>query len=111
MALRFRLKGLAETIVESISCPCCGLHAHDDEKFSADFTRVTFDGIVIVLECADCSEIFVPDMQHRGISDQTLLIEAVEKDAQENGIPLLPDASAVQLDVERLNAARRGEIH
>jgi hypothetical protein len=35
MALKFRLKGLAETFVDTITCPCCSAVGVDDQNFIA----------------------------------------------------------------------------
>ena len=47
MALKFRLKGLAETFIDEISCPGCGLAGADDQNFATELTKVTFDGIIV----------------------------------------------------------------
>ena len=69
MPLKFRLKGLAETFVDKICCPSCG---HDggsegDQGFTTELTRVTYDGIVVVIQCSICNDVFVPDGQRQGV--------------------------------------------
>lgn len=113
MSLKFRLKGLAETFVDRIHCPCCN---HDggnegDQGFRTDYTRVTYDGIVVVIECEQCGQIFVPSGQRLGILDAQKLRVAVEKDSVKTGLPVYQSIKAVQLDVERLNALRTSEVH
>jgi hypothetical protein len=113
MALKFRLKGLAETFIENLRCPKCG---HDggeegDQKFRTDHTRVTFDGIVVVIECEVCGQIFVPPGQRCGIIDPQKLRLAVEKDSDKTGQPVCPSIKEVILDVERLNAVRNSDVH
>ena len=110
MALKFRLKGLAETFIESICCPKCGAVGSDDQLFSTEFTKVTFDGIVVVVQCKGCSEIFVPETQRFGIISPSALKEAVEKDALESGEAPLDGYKAVRLSVERMNATRKGTV-
>lgn len=111
MALKFRLKGLAETFIEEFHCPECGLNGTDQSLFSTEFSRVTFDGIVIVAECAACGEVFVPNDQKLGIIDPKALRYAVEKDACETGEVILTTIDSVMLCVEHLNAVKRGEVH
>lgn len=111
MALKFRLKGLAETFVEDIACPGCGSRGHDDEDFATELTKVTYEGIVIVAQCRACSEIFVPQQQRRGVINPSQLKDAVEKDSEETGEPVLSDMHAVELNAERLNAIRKGSLH
>lgn len=111
MALKFRLKGLAETFVDAITCPCCGTNGSDDQNFSTEFTKVTYEGIVVVVQCRSCSEIFVPNSQRLGILDYQALRGAVEKDSVDSGEAILPSLSAVKLSAEKLNALRKGEMH
>ena len=111
MALKFRLKGLAETFVEHITCPCCRAVGNDDEQFSTEYTRVTYDGIVVVVQCRQCGEIFVPDTQRLGIINVTELRQAVQKDSQDTGEPLFAGIEAVRLNAEKLNALRKGDLH
>lgn len=111
MALKFRLKGLAETFIESITCPICGVYGKDDEYFSTDHTKVTFDGIVVVVQCRRCGEIFVPQTQRFGVLDPAELKRAVEKDIEDTGETPLLDYQAVKLNAEKLNALRKGGMH
>lgn len=111
MALKFRLRGLAETFVDTITCPDCGITGTDDEHFSTEFSKVTFDGIVVVVQCRCCSEIFVPQSQRLGIISPDKLKDAVKKDAQDTGEAVLSNLHAVRLITEKLNAQRKGELH
>lgn len=114
MPLKFRLKGLAETFVDTLRCPKC---AHDggeggDEGFRTDMSRVTFDGIIVVIQCEQCSHIFVPDGQRLGIINSQRLRRAVERDSAQSGDPILENIKAVRVEVEKLNAVRDGNgIH
>jgi hypothetical protein len=113
MPLKFRLSGLAETFVDEIRCPRCG---HDggeggDQGFQTDLTRVTFDGIIVVIRCDCCGHVFLPDGQKHGIIDSQRLREAVEKDSTNTGQPVFSDMKAVRLEVERLNAEKGEKIH
>ena len=110
MALKFRLKGLAETFLDSITCPSCGVNGNDDEHFATDLTRVTYDGIVVVAQCRACHEIFVPDSQRLGVIDSGRLREAVSKDSEDTGERLLENLQAVRQFVLKLNAERRGDL-
>lgn len=111
MALKFRLKGLAETFIDNIACPGCGLVGSDDQYFGTELTKVTFDGIIVVVQCKSCGEIFVPDSQRLGIINPMELKLAVEKDIRETGEPGLINLQAVKLNAEKLNAERRGGMH
>jgi len=111
MALKFRLKGLAETFIDEITCPCCGTVGRDDQYFSTELTKVTFDGIIVVVQCRGCAEIFVPRTQRLGVLDPTELKRAVEKDVRETGDAPLISLSAVRLNAEKLNAQRKGGLH
>jgi hypothetical protein len=108
MPLKFRLKGLAETFVDALRCPSCKHDGGDtgDDGFRTDLSRVTYDGIVVVIQCDHCSHIFVPDGQRFGILNSQKLRRAVEKDSQQSGDPVLQNAKAVRLEVERMNAQR-----
>jgi len=111
MALKFRLKGLAETFIDRLTCPHCGISGSDDQHFTTDLTRVTFDGIVVVAQCRNCSEIFVPDTQRLGVISSSKLREAVVKDSIDTGEALLENVNAVRQHVQKLNAERRGDLH
>ena len=111
MALKFRLKGLAETFIDSITCPSCGVSGNDDEHFATDLTRVTFDGIVVIAQCRGCHEIFVPDTQRLGIIDSSRLREAVNKDSMDTGENILENISTVKQLAQKLNAERKGDLH
>ena len=111
MALKFRLRGLAETFIDTIECPGCGTEGSDDENFSTEFSKVTLDGIVVVVQCRQCNEIFVPNSQRLGIVSIERLRDAVKRDSTETGEPVIPNISAVRLSVEKLNAQRKGDIH
>jgi hypothetical protein len=108
MALKFRLKGLAETFIEEITCPACGTFGNDDHYFATELTKVTYDGIIVVLQCKSCGEIFVPDTQRLGILNSAELRRAVDKDSFETGEPITPNFHSVRLSAERLNAQRKG---
>lgn len=112
MSLKFRLKGLAETFVEKIKCCKCG---HDggeegDRGFNTQLTRVTYEGIVVVIECEHCGQIFVPDGQRKGIINSKRLEIAVRHDSQSTGQPVLTSLKDVKLDVEKLNAIKNNEL-
>lgn len=113
MPLKFRLKGLAETFVDTIHCPCCGHDGGDqgDQGFQTDLTKVTYQGIIVVIRCEHCAHIFVPDGQRLGIINSGKLRTAVEKDSQTTGQPIMLGLDAVRLDVEKLNATRNDEVH
>lgn len=110
MSLRFRLKGLAETFIEEICCPCCGHTGKDDQFFSTELTRVTFDGIVVIAQCKVCSEVFVPGTQRLGIVSQKALREAVEKDLLLTGEVTFATLKDVHETVSKMNAERRGQV-
>ncbi len=111
MALKFRLKGLAETFIDRLTCPHCGISGNDDRHFSTELTRVTFDGIVVVAQCKNCSEIFVPETQRLGVISSSRLREAVVKDSADTGEALLENLNAVRQHVQKLNAERKGDLH
>lgn len=110
MALRFRLKGLAETVVDTITCPCCKTEGQDDEMFTTTMTKVTFQGIVVVLSCRVCGEIFVPESQRLGIINPKALSEAIHQDIKEIGEEHLRSLGSVRLETERVNAHRRNSV-
>lgn len=111
MALKFRLKGLAETFVDSITCPCCGVVGADDQNFTTELTKVTYQGIIVVVQCRECKEIFVPPTQRLGVIDNIALRGAVEKDSCDSGEAILNGINAVKLSAEKLNALRKGCLH
>jgi hypothetical protein len=111
MALKFRLKGLAETFIDEITCGCCGARGADDQYFSTELTKVTYDGIIVVVQCKSCGEIFVPDTQRLGVLNPSELRKAVEKDSYETGEPIMADLNAVRLSAEKMNAERKGDLH
>ena len=111
MALKFRLRGLAETFIDTLACPGCGAVGSDDDHFSTEETRVTFDGIVVVVTCHACHEVFVPRTQRLGVVDPTALREAVIQDSQDTGEPVLENLQAVQSFIEHANADRNDDIH
>lgn len=110
MALKFRLRGLAETFIDEVRCPACGTQGCDDHYFSTELTKVTFEGIVIVLQCKGCGEIFVPNTQRLGVVNPRELRVAVEKDAHDTGEPLMEGVLQVKGTAERLNAQRKGSF-
>lgn len=111
MALKFRLKGLAETFIEEIVCPCCGTTGNDDQSFTTELTKVTYDGIIVVVQCKSCAEIFVPSSQRLGVLNPEELKKAVQKDSVDTGEAVMPNVETVRLNAERLNAMRKGEVH
>lgn len=111
MALKFRVKGLAETFVESICCPACGIAGADDQYFATEFTKVTLEGIIVMVQCKVCKEIFVPESQRLGVVDYNALCAAVEKDSVDSGEAILTGIAAARLSAEKLNAERKGEMH
>jgi hypothetical protein len=113
MALKFRLRGLAETFIENLCCPGCGHEAtsEEDSEFSTELTKVTLHGIVVVIRCLKCREIFVPSEQRTGILNFRKLRSAVERDSLNTGQPIYVDRQSVELDVERMNAERHDKVH
>jgi len=111
MALKFRLRGLAETLLDEITCPCCAARGNDETTFSTELTKVTLEGIIVVAQCRSCSEIFVPATQRLGVLNPGELQAAVHRDAADTGEPVFPSYRAVKLSAERLNAQRKGELH
>lgn len=108
MALKFRLRGLAETFIDEISCPACGVTSRDDQYFSTELTKVTFDGIIVVVQCRHCAEIFLPSSQRLGVLNPLELRRAVEKDVHDSGDAPMLNVEAVRLNAEKLNAQRKG---
>ena len=111
MGMKFRLRGLAETFIEEVVCPGCGILGADEEMFSTEHTKVTLEGIVVIAQCKSCGEIFVPNQQRRGIINPAALREAVERDSIDTGEPIILNTAAVQVAAERLNAYRKDDIH
>jgi uncharacterized Zn finger protein len=111
MALKFRLRGLAETFIEEATCTGCGATGNDDQFFCTEHTRVTCQGIVVVIECKKCGEIYVPITQRLGVLNPSELKVAVQKDSHDTGEPILPDLQAVRMRVEKMNAMRKGDLH
>ena len=110
MSLKFRLKGLAETFLDQVCCPECGHKGTDDQFFSTEMTRVTFDGIVVIAQCKICSEIFIPNNQRMGILSQKALKEAVEKDINITGEKDFSTYQQAAQTVSRINAERKGQV-
>jgi hypothetical protein len=111
MGIRFRLSGLAETYIDFIKCPNCGCTGQDDTMFSTELTKVTFEGIVAVLQCRVCSEFFVPDTQRLGVLDCNKLRLAVEKDLIKGEKFEERTIAGLRLSIEKLNAERQGRVH
>ena len=111
MSLKFRLRGLAETFVEGICCPKCDADSGQDDGFSTEFTKVTFEGIVVVAHCHNCDEVFVPNGQKLGVLDPRALRDAVKRDSMETGEGMLVNYDSVCFTIERMNAVRRGAVH
>lgn len=111
MALKFRVKGLAETFLESICCPACGVSGPDDQYFATELTKVTLEGIIVVVQCKVCREIFVPSSQRLGVLDYQALCAAVEKDSVDSGEAILSGIDAARLSAEKMNAERKGAMH
>ncbi len=112
MPLKFRLKGLAETFVDHIRCPGCGHDGGDDgdQGFQTELTRVTYDGIIVVIQCSVCGSVFVPDGQRHGVINSEKLRLAVERDSVTTGMPILPNRESVRLEVERMNAEKGNKV-
>ena len=113
MTLKFRLRGLAETFVEEIVCPCCGHEVKDESEsnLSTEHTKVTLSGIVVVVKCGSCHYVFVPDEQKFGVINTQRLQLAVERDSQNSGQPVYKGLSCVKVEVERINAAKSAKMH
>lgn len=113
MPLKFRLRGLAETFIDQVKCHKCGNDGGEsgDDGFETSHTKVTLDGIVVVLECRICGFIFVPDNQRVGVINPRRLRKAVERDSHNTGQPVAQSIQSVRLDVERLNAERGNHVH
>ncbi len=111
MSLKFRLKGLAETFIDQVCCPACGHKGKDDQFFSTEMTRVTFDGIVVIAQCKICSEIFIPNNQRMGVISQKALKEAVERDLKITGETDFSTYQQAALAVGKINAERKGQLY
>lgn len=110
MALRFRLKNLAETVIEELKCPGCGLIANDEKLFSTDLTRLTVDGIVVIAECRCCGEVFVPIGQRTGIMDVRNFRQVIQNEYGDSSLKA-PSRLTMQMEAEKLNAIRRHGLH
>ncbi|MEM4379949.1 MAG: hypothetical protein QXL01_04600 [Thermoplasmatales archaeon] len=111
MALRFKLRRVAETYVEEIECPCCGHYSEDIDGFTTELTRVTFQGIIVVCRCNVCGEIFLPFNQRVGVISFKNLKDLILRDARRRGVAIYRNLDDVLDYVNYLNAVRRGEIH
>jgi len=113
MSIKFRLKGLAETFIDKITCPSCKRNSFDDgeQNFETDLSRVTLEGIVVVARCSFCGNVFIPDEQRRGVINSQKLRNAVERDSVNTGEPLYKNPQSVALEVERLNAEINDKVH
>ena len=110
MALRFKLKNLAETVIEEIKCPNCGQISNDEQMFSTELTRLTSDGIIVMAECRCCGEVFVPGGQKNGILDARTFRQVVQTEYLESDLPV-PTRYSVQLEAEKLTAIKRYGLH
>lgn len=113
MPLKFRLKGLAETFVDTVVCPSCRHSGGEagDQGFITDLSKVTYDGIIAVIQCECCKHIFVPENQRQGIVSSSKLRSAISKDSKNTGQPVFESIKDVRLEVERLNAHREKRVH
>jgi hypothetical protein len=113
MALKFRLRGLAETFVDQVVCPCCGHEVKDenDTSLSTEHTKVTLSGIVVVVQCGACQFVFIPIEQKFGVINTQRLQSAVERDSQNSGQPVFKGLSCVKVEVERINAHNTMKMH
>ena len=113
MALKFRLRGLAETFVEEIVCPCCGHEVKDesDGSLSTEHTKVTLSGIVVVVKCGSCQYVFIPHEQKFGVINTQRLQLAVERDSKNSGQPVFRGLGCVKVEVERINAVKTMKMH
>jgi hypothetical protein len=110
MALRFKLKNIAETVIEELKCPGCGLIANDEKLFSTDMTRLTVDGIVVVAECRCCGEVFIPIGQRTGIMDVRNFREVIKSEYGHAKGPA-PSRQSMEMEAEKLNAIKRYGLH
>lgn len=112
MSLKFRLRGLAETFVDSMVCPECSHDPGGDPNgFKTDHTKVTLSGIVVVVQCSACSHVFVPQEQKHGIINSQRLQAAVERDCENTGQPVMMSRNCVEMEVEKINARRSCKMH
>ena len=111
MALKFRLKGLAETFIDFLNCPCCGYSSDIEDDFATDLTKITPEGIIVVAECRFCGEIFVPEAQQLGVLNPRLLSIAIENEKKINNSNILDGFKAVQFNAEQLNAVKKDLLH
>ncbi|MCS6894465.1 MAG: hypothetical protein NZO16_07885 [Deltaproteobacteria bacterium] len=111
MALRFKLRRVAETYIDYIECPNCGYSSEEIDKFTTELTRVTFEGIVVVCRCGICGEIFLPANQRVGVISFKNLKELILRDSRKRGVAIYRNVRDVKIYVDYLNAVRRGEIH
>lgn len=112
MAIKFRLKGLAETFVDNIICPSCSSSTNEEGEdfFDTELSKVTLEGIVVVAKCQGCSHIFVPDGQRRGIINSDRLAQAVIRDSVNTGEGILRNRESVAIEVEKLNAEEQDKL-
>ena len=110
MALRFKLKNIAETVIEELKCPGCGLIANDEKLFSTDMTRLTVDGIVVCAECRCCGEVFIPIGQRTGIMDVRNFREVIKSEYGHTKRPA-PSRQSMEMEAEKLNAIKRYGLH
>ncbi len=125
MALKFRLRGLAETFIDEVVCPCCEHSAgvssldkhHEEEESTAEsglkteHTKVTLSGIVVVVQCAACEHVFIPRDQRLGVLNHKKLHDAVERDSKNTGQPIFKGLPCVSMEVERINACKTSKFH
>ena len=126
MALKFRLRGLAETFVEEVVCPCCGHSASTSEHqknhtqsegeptetgLKTEHTKVTLSGIVVVVQCGGCEHVFIPRDQRLGVLNHQKLHDAVERDSKNTGQPVFKGLPCVSMEVERINAYKVQKFH
>jgi len=114
MSLKFRLRGLAETFVDEIVCPCCENEIKEEKNgksLSTEHTKVTLSGIVVVVQCGVCQHVFVPQQQKFGVINTQRLQLAVERDSQNTGQPVYRDMKCVKVEVERINAVNSSKMH
>ncbi|MCS6961345.1 MAG: hypothetical protein NZT61_02425 [Deltaproteobacteria bacterium] len=111
MALRFKLKRIAETYIDYIECPSCGHYSEEIDKFTTELTRVTFEGIVVVCRCGICGEIFLPRNQRIGVISFKNLRDLILRDARKRAVAIYRNIEDVKIYANYLNAVRRGEIH